>query len=69
VRAGCFWNIETDDDGVRAIQVVLEKKEIGHESWEALIEGDGPDTTFTNFVRPWRAFSLVTVQSVFVHCL
>lgn len=46
---GCFWNIETDDDGVRAIQVVLEKKEIGHESWEALIEGDGPDTTFTNF--------------------
>mmetsp|Transcript_46993 Transcript_46993/g.119879 ORF Transcript_46993/g.119879 Transcript_46993/m.119879 type:complete len:486 (-) Transcript_46993:396-1853(-) len=46
---GCFWSIETDGESGRVVVVTLEKKEIGHESWEALIEGDTADTAFTNY--------------------
>uniref|UniRef100_A0A061R737 Peptidyl-prolyl cis-trans isomerase n=2 Tax=Tetraselmis sp. GSL018 TaxID=582737 RepID=A0A061R737_9CHLO len=46
---GCFWNIDSIDDK-RCLQIVLEKKEMGHESWEHLLEGEDMDTNFTDYV-------------------
>eukprot|EP00951_Prasinocladus_malaysianus_P014274 scaffold108533_cov55-Prasinocladus_malaysianus.AAC.1 len=44
---GCFWNIDSNEKG-RFIEIVLEKKEIGYESWDKLFEGEGPNMEFTN---------------------
>ena len=54
---GCYWTVESEGEE-RYVQISLEKKEMGHESWTNLIEGDGPDESFTNFVcTPFRRCS------------
>mmetsp|Transcript_18066 Transcript_18066/g.50557 ORF Transcript_18066/g.50557 Transcript_18066/m.50557 type:complete len:293 (+) Transcript_18066:284-1162(+) len=47
---GCFWSFESDTEAGRVLQVTLEKKMMGHDSWEKLFPDDGPDMAFTDFV-------------------
>ncbi|EFJ50807.1 hypothetical protein VOLCADRAFT_120616 [Volvox carteri f. nagariensis] len=46
----CFWTLETRPDGSRYVALTLAKRTSGYMSWEALLESDKPDCSFTHRV-------------------
>ncbi|GLC52362.1 hypothetical protein PLESTB_000621000 [Pleodorina starrii] len=47
----CFWTLESrPSDGSRYVALTLSKKTQGYMSWEALLESDRPDTSYTHRV-------------------
>eukprot|EP01026_Neomeris_dumetosa_P078548 TRINITY_DN8502_c0_g2_i3.p1 TRINITY_DN8502_c0_g2~~TRINITY_DN8502_c0_g2_i3.p1 ORF type:complete len:356 (+),score=53.95 TRINITY_DN8502_c0_g2_i3:118-1185(+) len=45
----CFWTVE-ERDGIRMVVIYIKKAEMGHNSWQALLESEVPDTTITTNV-------------------